>query len=224
MPRLALLLLLVPLACDRPDEASQAQAQALEAATAELRAARASLEAERTAMQGELVALREAVDAANAKLDALAVPRQPPPQPLPTPDASLDAGFPMFSGEPSADEEALLAAVRCASEGRCSIDRAFLETLLINPAGLAKQARVVPKIAESGAVEGYKLYGIRRGSLPRALGLKNGDLVGSVDGKPLASLEEAMTTFTKLRGAKSFTLGIVRKGAPFSLTIDIVEP
>jgi general secretion pathway protein C len=120
------------------------------------------------------------------------------------------------------DEAAAAAAVRCESETRCTIDRAYVETLAIDPTALMKQARIVPGMHD-GTMQGYKLYGIRRGSLPKALGLKNGDLVRSVDGKALTSMDETMKIFTELRHARTFTLELERRGSPLALTIEIVD-
>lgn len=235
VPRIAALLLLVPLACDRADggDQAQAQAQALQTAAEELGAARAAFEADRTAMQQELAALRKAVDGLDAKLDALTAEQGRPVQPhepLVPPDRSLlltplpDAEEPLMSEEDprSLLAPAIAAGVACESETRCTIDQVFIDTALANPASLTKQARIVPAVRD-GVTTGYKLYGIRPGSLPKALGLKNGDLVLSVNGHPLASMDEAMKLYTTLRRAKRFDVGIERKGTPFTLTIEIVD-
>jgi general secretion pathway protein C len=202
------LLLLPSLACDRPDEGAQAQAQALQAAAEELGAARAAFEADRAAAQAELAELRKAVDAANAKLDAMAVERG---RPVAARESSSASGFPLFDGSetPTEDEAAAAAAVRCESETRCTIDRAYVETLAIDPTALMKQARIVP--------------GMHDGTMPKALGLKNGDLVRSVDGKALTSMDETMKIFTELRHARTFTLELERRGSPLALTIEIVD-
>jgi len=211
------LLLAVPLACDRPDEA--AQAQALQAATEELAAARTAFEADRAAMKEELAALRESVDAVNAKLELLAALR---------PARSVEtAELPLLPplGEPTPriefDDAALAAAVRCESETRCTIDHAFLETLRINPGSLARQARIVPKQTD-GTIEGFKLYGIRPGSVFKAVGIKNGDLVRSVNGMALGSMEKLLEVFAKLRHATTYTFELDRRGTPLTLTIDVI--
>ncbi|MGB1015100.1 MAG: type II secretion system protein GspC, partial [Nannocystaceae bacterium] len=72
-------------------------------------------------------------------------------------------------------------AINCDESGnQCTVERAFVEKLLKNPMALAKQARVIPSIKD-GENRGFKFYGIRKGSLPRLLNLKNGDLLTSVN-------------------------------------------
>jgi general secretion pathway protein C len=217
------LLVVLGLACDRPPPSTEAHTEAhteaLQAATAELAAARAAFEADRGAVQQELAALRKAVEATETKLAAVALERRIPADP----DELALSGTAEELVEPRIDEDlaALAAAVRCESESRCTVERSFLETLAINPGGLVKQARIVPKFTD-GRMEGIKLYGIRRTSIFRALGIKNGDLVRSVNGHAIDSTESMLELYGKLRRAKTFTVAMERKGGPFTLTVDVV--
>jgi general secretion pathway protein C len=221
----ALLSLVALLACDRAAEGEQAAA--LQAATAELAAARAAFESDRAAMQQELAALRKAVDDIDAKLAAQAatsdrsVPSTAAPRREPSPEAlsmSLDSGSPS-----TPEEDPLSSLVRCASPERCKIERAFWNDLRHAPERLMKQARVVPKPPRDGRPQGFKLYGIRRGSLPKAVGLENGDLVRSVNGKALGSLDDTMAILSKLGDEDTFTLELERRGTPLTLTLEVVD-
>ncbi len=116
--------------------------------------------------------------------------------------------------------------IQCTGLGteaiECRIDRALIDHLLANPAALAKQARIVPSTRD-GETLGYKFYGIRPGSLPKLLGLKNGDLLEAVNGESLDSIDRAMELYTKLRRATELEVSLVRKGAPVTLNITIEE-
>ncbi|MEM7158307.1 MAG: hypothetical protein AAF799_36040 [Myxococcota bacterium] len=131
-------------------------------------------------------------------------------------------------GTPETDDTSELMAegIRCEpmrdDQQPCSIDRALLDELLANPARLSKQARVVPRMRD-GESDGFKLYGIRPGSLPKQLGLKNGDTVRMVNGRALLSIDDAMDAYMKLRKSKKLEFEIERKGKVFDLVIDIVE-
>jgi hypothetical protein len=92
------------------------------------------------------------------------------------------------------------------------------EELLADPAKLAKSARIVPSVVD-GSVVGFKLYGIRRGSLPKAFGLKNGDTITAVNGIDLTGADVAIEAYGKLRKAKTLVVEIERKGAPLTLTL-----
>lgn len=112
-------------------------------------------------------------------------------------------------------------AISCDSDfTSCTVDKKFVEKLLANPAQLTKQARIVPAVRD-GETKGYKFYGIRPGSLPKLLGMKNGDLLTSVNGHQLESLDQAMELYTKLRRASHLSVTIERKGEVIQKEIDI---
>lgn len=111
-------------------------------------------------------------------------------------------------------------AINCPTEDTCTVERAFVEQLMANPALLAKQARIVPK-QKDDEILGYKLYGIRRGSLPKLLGLKNGDMITAVNGEELKSMDKAMALYTKLRRASNLSVSIERKGKNITKEIQI---
>lgn len=116
--------------------------------------------------------------------------------------------------------EGMDSSIKCSDENNCVVDRAFVNKLLANPAALAKEARVVPAI-RNGQTKGFKFYGIRPGSLPKALGIKNGDMVTSVNGHELTGLDQAMGLYAKLRNAGHLSVTIERKGRPVQKEIDI---
>jgi type II secretory pathway component PulC len=78
----------------------------------------------------------------------------------------------------------------------------------------------VPAVRD-GETKGYKFYGIRPGSLPKLLGIKNGDLLTSVNGHQLESLDQAMDLYNKLRRASHLSVTIERKGQLVQKEIDI---
>jgi general secretion pathway protein C len=109
-------------------------------------------------------------------------------------------------------------SINCPNENLCIVERSFVESLLANPMQLAKQARIVP--AKEGEV-GFKFYGIRRGSLPKLLGLKNGDKLVAVNGEDLTGIDQAMGLYTKLRRASNLQVTIERKGKTINKEIQI---
>ncbi|MEX1365091.1 MAG: type II secretion system protein GspC [Nannocystaceae bacterium] len=141
---------------------------------------------------------------------------------VPPPRASASTAPPPSTAPPTNDRAIPGAedAINCPSENTCVVERAFVEKLLANPALLAKQARIVAKQRDD-EVLGYKLYGIRRGSLPKLLGLKNGDMLTSVNGEELKGMDKAMALYTKLRSASNLTVGIERKGKNITKEIQI---
>ena len=102
-------------------------------------------------------------------------------------------------------------SIECSSESHCVVDKAFAESLLADPAALLGQGRFVAKKAPDGR-RGYAIYGVRAGSLPRLLGVKNGDIVVSVNGTDLGSMDETIKLYGKLRHATRLEVEYVRKG------------
>jgi hypothetical protein len=111
-------------------------------------------------------------------------------------------------------------AIKCDSENSCTIDRVWLEGVLSNPLALTKQARMMPSVKD-GETRGFKFYGIRPGSLPKLLNIKNGDLITSVNGTDLKSVDGAMSLYTKLRRASNLQITIERKGETINKEITI---
>jgi len=111
-------------------------------------------------------------------------------------------------------------AINCPDENTCVVERAFVEQLMSNPAMLAKQARIVPS-QRDGETQGFKFYGIRRGSLPKLLGLKNGDMLTEVNGEEIRSVDKAMSLAMKLRRASNLSVTLVRKGKQITKEIQI---
>ena len=83
-------------------------------------------------------------------------------------------------------------------------------------------ARVVPSLRD-GETAGFKLYGIRAGSIPKPLGFHNGDLLETPDGEGLDSVDQAITLYSTFRGATTLELGLVRKGARLLMVIEFDE-
>jgi general secretion pathway protein C len=107
-------------------------------------------------------------------------------------------------------------AIECDGKKTCTIDRAFVEKLMASPALLARQARLRPS-RKDGVAQGFKIYGVMRGTLPKLLGLRSGDLLTSVNGSPLNSMDSAMRMYQQFRTASDLSLVIQRKGKEMEL-------
>lgn len=141
------------------------------------------------------------------------------PEPSATPTPAPKADVP--KEDAPKDDRAIPGAedaINCPNENLCTVERAFVESLIANPMALAKQARIVP--AKDGEV-GFKFYGIRRGSLPKLLGLKNGDKLVAVNGEDLVGIDQAMGLYGKLRRASNLQVTIERKGKTINKEIQI---
>lgn len=117
------------------------------------------------------------------------------------------------SGGAPPDAETLNAALPDATEGGCRADGdGFrVDAARLNPDEVSRALRLVPHRGPDGESDGFRLSGIRRGSLPESCGFKNGDIVHSVNNKPLTSMSSAMDAYNSLADAKSFNFEITRR-------------
>ena len=91
------------------------------------------------------------------------------------------------------------------------VDQAVLDEILSNPEKLYTQVRVTPHKDQDGNIDGYRMTGIRRKSLFYKLGIKNGDIVHSVNGQSLNSLSAAMDAYNSLGNSRDFNFDVTRR-------------
>ncbi len=113
------------------------------------------------------------------------------------------------------DDSGLADRVKCDAGSHCTIERSVIQEVMTNPSKLGG-IRAFP----SGG--GFKLAGIRRGSLAHEIGLRNGDVLTEVGGKPLESLDDAFALIPLLRSASNVHVTLSRKGKPITHEIEIV--
>jgi len=127
---------------------------------------------------------------------------------------SMDEEKPGAPGAPAAGGEAageVADGVQKVDETHFVVEQALIDQMLANPEKLYSQIRAVPHKDASGAVDGYRLSGIRRKSVFSQLGIKNGDVVHAVNGKSMGSMGQAMEAFNSLQNEKNFTFEVTRR-------------
>ena len=97
------------------------------------------------------------------------------------------------------------------SPGRYEVDRAMLDEQIANLDSIMNQARVIPHYRQGKPV-GFKVVGIRSNSIFRHLGLKSGDVLKSVGGEELTSINKALGLFEKLKTSDNVSLDVERLG------------
>lgn len=101
--------------------------------------------------------------------------------------------------------------IRLTGEGRYAVPRSLLTGL--DPGALAAMGRSQVHRGRGGEPDGYRLAGLRKGTLPERLGLQNGDVVHAVADRPLTSAAEAMAAFGALQGRDELCVDLTRRGA-----------
>ena len=106
------------------------------------------------------------------------------------------------SGEGSGTEGGLPVDEFVVEEGE-------LETALQNLPLLLTQARAVPYF-KGGQSVGLRLFAIKTGSLYEKVGLKNGDILKSINGNSLSDITQAAKLFEMLKSEKNITVSVER--------------
>ena len=82
-----------------------------------------------------------------------------------------------------------------------------------------KQARVVPYSGKDGA--GFQIRSIRPGSIFQRIGLRNFDVIKTVNGTSLTTADQAMGLLTAFRNEKEITLDVRRRNEDLKLNYTI---
>ncbi|MCR9161765.1 MAG: hypothetical protein ACE37F_36335 [Nannocystaceae bacterium] len=133
----------------------------------------------------------------------------PEPKPTVSPKQEPRAPKTPATSDPMADR------VNCDAGKRCTVERSLIKDVMANPSSLGG-LRAFP----SGG--GFKIAGVRRGTLVHKLGLRNGDVLTGVGGKPLASIDDALSLLPLLNSASNIEVSLSRRGKPITHEIEIV--
>jgi len=102
-----------------------------------------------------------------------------------------------------------------------TIKREVLDQLEQNPEELYSQLRVLPHKDENGDNDGFRLSGVRRDSFFYKIGLKNGDIVHSVNGYAITSTNATMEAYEALGEESIYAVSLTRRGRSITITIHI---
>ena len=117
-------------------------------------------------------------------------------------------------------DDKLKDGIKEVSPGRYEVDRAMLDEQLADLDNIIRQARVIPHYSQ-GKPAGFKVVGIRSNSIFRHLGLKSGDVLKSVGGEELTSINKALSLFDKLKTSNNVAIDIERLGKPSTFEYNI---
>jgi general secretion pathway protein C len=150
---------------------------------------------------------------------ALPVVSNAAPEPPVAEEAVAEAEQPASEGITNED---LTAGITRVSDTEYTVRRDLVTRLMSNQADLMRMARVIPH-EEGGQVVGVKLYGIRRSSLLGRLGVRNGDMVRTINGFDMTSPDAALQAFAQLPTASEVNLALQRRGQDMSMQFNLQD-
>ena len=112
------------------------------------------------------------------------------------------------------------ALVRRGRDDEYLLDRRAFEATVGNFDRVASQIRVIPNVVEGKAV-GYRVFGIPTSSIFSDLGLRNGDVLSSVNAVALTDPATALGVLRDLPRERRITLDIDRQRRPQTITYEI---
>lgn len=107
------------------------------------------------------------------------------------------------------------------SEGKYIVARETLDKYMNDMDALSRMGRALLHKGPDGSYDGYRMSAIRRNSIADKLGIKNGDIVHSVNGMPLNSMSGAMNALQALQSEAEFGFEITRRGQKQSLAYEV---
>ncbi len=116
----------------------------------------------------------------------------------------------------------LAQGITKVSETEYNVRRELVTRLMANQADLMRMARVIPH-EENGQTVGVKLYGIRRSSLLGRLGIRNGDMVRTINGLDMTSPDAALQAFTTLPSSSQISVSLQRRGQDTTMNFNLQD-
>lgn len=96
------------------------------------------------------------------------------------------------------------------------VERAALDEVLEKQAQLMRRTRITP-IKRGGEMAGVRVGRVSSGSLLHTLGVRNGDVLKSINGYDMTSPQKALEAYGRLQTADRLTLSLSRRGKPVSI-------
>ena len=132
------------------------------------------------------------------------------------PGVSSSSSTPSSSSSPNDKSDInkrILAGVKKKGAGKYEISRESIDTVLSNMSALSTDARVVPDF-KGGKQRGFKLFSIKPKSVFSKIGLKNGDVLKTVNGYTLSSPDKILEVYGKLKDSEQISIEVLRRGKP----------
>ncbi len=76
-------------------------------------------------------------------------------------------------------------------------------------------------VTAGGSTVGWRMFQIDAGSIFDKAGVRNGDIIQSINGKKLKHAGQAVNLLQSMRSQKDFEISVVRGGKPTALTLEV---
>ena len=119
---------------------------------------------------------------------------------------------------PTAAAEPWAGRIKKIDDHTYEVERGLVRELVsgsVKPGG----ARITPVTGDKGELKALQMFGVRDGSLPAALGLKNGDQLSEVNGTHIESANTLLDLYARLDQLTVVQLEGTRHGKPLAIEL-----
>ena len=122
---------------------------------------------------------------------------------------------------PASLEERVRTAVTQGADGSYNVPRDLIQQVAGDRAMMEQNApRVVPSYV-NGQPNGFRLQGIRSGSIFSAIGIRNGDVITGVNGTVIDSPQRALSLYEAMLQQENVEIQVLRRGREQTLRYNI---
>ena len=115
-----------------------------------------------------------------------------------------------------------LAAAAVASDNRIRLERAEVESAFNNLTQLMSEVKIRPYFKD-GKPAGFVVANIAPDSVVREMGIKSGDIVNSINGREIKTVDDAMAFYEQLKSGETLSIDLVRRGRPETIQYTIED-
>jgi general secretion pathway protein C len=110
--------------------------------------------------------------------------------------------------------------IQKVSDTEYNVDRNAVDIVMQKSTQLLRSTRVRP-VQRNGSVVGIQLLRVRPDTLLGTLGIKNGDVIKTINGFNMSGPEKALQAYARLRTASEIHIQVERRGNPVTIDLHI---
>lgn len=135
-------------------------------------------------------------------------------------DVDKKAKSPAKPGQQTQAELASYDGIQEVSQNDFKIEDRVIQNALSDLGTILRDARVMPNLNQ-GRIDGFKIFAIKPDSLFRKIGLRDGDILQTVNGYEIDGPQKGMELFEQLKNSNDVRMTIKRDGSPIDLNYTI---
>lgn len=104
---------------------------------------------------------------------------------------------------------------------RVSLRRSMITDAMQDVSKLMTEIKISPHLGQDGQPSGLAVSNIKPNSIFRRMGLRNGDVLKSIDGQDIRTVDDALRLYESMKSADSISLQIQRRGRDRNIEYNI---